>query len=422
MRDFKSIKDFYRVHPVDLSFLTNCSWRQFRFLLPSGRFWKLPQQVRNNNTFNKWILQKKPLDVYYSTSCWLAPENVGARSDIFSQNLFIYSDLVFDIDGKGHKEKYIEKARKESIKLIEYLDQNGFRLKYISFSGSKGFHVVCHNPVKDQITDPLAREENTKNVSAQISNKILAEGIKIDPRVTVDTRRILRVPGTINSKSGLSCRLTSRDEISNYNAKEIIKNTSRVNKVALKIPLGNDQTISLFRKILGLYRLRARSSPTPFYYASFLSNRVTSTKIYVPIIEFKKSNETKIINELYSIMKNYNLSDAFLFKGEPYFAIIPFAFQKRRIEKILKASNSSNLDSFKKYHQTFTRISSKVNMNYEEISKKPAFIKRVKCDFPPKIVSAPHQRFLFDSGICYKEFTHLIGSEDYIIRHSVIEN
>lgn len=422
MQGLNPLKEFYQINPVDLSFLTHCSWRQFRFVLFSGRFWKIPNQINETKVFNSWLQKIKPLDVYYSTSCWLNPVRVGAKSEIVSENLFLFSDLVFDLDGKNTKMKSIEDARKESIKLLDFIDDHNFMIKYIAFSGSKGFHIVCDDPIENSIESPLEREEKTKIYSKEITQEVLESGIKIDSRVTVDTRRIIRVPGTINSKSGYCCRILTRKEIENNPAKEIVKNTKYIDLSTLEIPRGNDWKKFFFRKILGLHRFRVRSNPSLYYYTSFLSNKVTGTKLFVPIIEFRKTNETKIQSELITIMGTYKLSDAFLFKGDNYFAILPFGLQKRRVDKILSKADSLNLAPFRKYHQTYTRISAKIDMKMKELADKPAFIKHLCLDLPEKPVSAAHLQFLQEYIKYSHEFKRLVGTEEYTLRHTIIEN
>jgi hypothetical protein len=347
---------------------------------------------------------------------------VGAKGEVLSENLFLFSDLAFDIDGKDYRRKSLEKARKETLKLIDFLKDHNIAVKYIAFSGSKGFHVVCKDPFNRSIEDPLEREEKTKEMKREIAQELLSQGIKIDSRVTVDSRRILRVPGTINSKSGYCCRILTNGEFREYQAKEIVKKTNHIDPSTLVIPRGNEQKITFLRKILGLHRFRVRSNPPLFYYASFLSNRVTATRLFVPIIEFRKINESKIIKELIIIMETYKLSDAFLFKGDLYFAILPFALQKRRVEKILTAANSLNLTSLKKYHQTFTRIGDKLEMNFRRYSTKPMFIRQITIVIPVKSVSASHQQFLINSGIEFRKFSRTVGLNEYIIRHTLIEN
>ncbi|MFX1250652.1 MAG: hypothetical protein ACFFCZ_03475 [Promethearchaeota archaeon] len=370
---------------------------------------------------NNWIIKRKPLDVYYSTSCWLAPHKVGAKSNIASQNLFLFSDLVFDIDENHFSVRNIEKARRETIRLCDIIKEDNITIKYISFSGSKGFHVVCNDPFEVSAESPLQREKETKEYKVAIAKKMLEKGIKIDPKVTVDTRRILRVPGTINSKSGFCCRILTEGELFTSTAREILKKTKNIDISALMIPSGDDKEFHSC-KIWGLNRFRARSNPPPYYYSTFLSNKVVSTDLFVPIIEFKKRSESKVIKQLTSIMEIYKLSDAFLFKGDNYFALLPFALQKRRVEKILSAANSANFSSFKKYHQTFTCISDKVDHNLKSFSDKPNFICHIVIDIPKKLVSASHQQFLLDASIISAKYHRIAGSEEYIVRHTLVEN
>lgn len=427
------VKEFYLNNLVDLSYLTDCKWRYFRFCLPNGRFFKLPYHIKDSRTLNKWILKRKPLDVYYSSSCWLSPYNVGAKSEVLSDNLFLFSDLVFDIDGKYFSNKHIENARKETIKLINYLEAKNIEIKYLAFSGSKGFHVICKEPIRNDVKfdSPLKREENAKLFRKEITKEIIDNNIRIDTRVTVDSRRIMRVPGTINSKSGYCCRIIQKKELYENNAKNIIKNTKRIdiNKLKRELRYNNSKTnirnkIYNIKDYIPFLNKFEDNHYSLFYFASFLSNRVDSTKLFVPIIESKKTTEKSVSKQIETILDTYNLSEAFLFKGDNFFVIIPFALQKRRVEKILKAADSENYTSFLKYHQTFTRISEKLDLKLNTVLHKPYFIKKIKNnnENSNKLVSASHQHFLIDKGIEFDKYQRITRSKAYIIRHTVIEN
>ena len=43
---------------------------------------------------------------------------------------------------------------------------------------------------------------------------VLLAGFKVDPRITSDTRRIIRLPGTIHGKTGLLCHRISLERLS----------------------------------------------------------------------------------------------------------------------------------------------------------------------------------------------------------------
>ena len=198
------LEAFYAAHPPSMDAIQKPQWRQFRFALSDGRFFKVPDVIRTPADLQNWLIQKKPADVYYTVGRFLRPERLGPRSGIVSDNLFLGADLVFDIDHPPFCPENIDHARKDALRLIQWLDQACFSIRYVAFSGSKGFHVVCADPFDYPESSPLDREKSARLKRKIIADRVLDEGIPIDAKVTVDTRRILRVPGTINSKSILS--------------------------------------------------------------------------------------------------------------------------------------------------------------------------------------------------------------------------
>ena len=59
-----------------------------------------------------WLIRYRPYDVYYSTSCWLVPENLGRRERTpVSDNIFLSSDIVFDIDRPPFSFSTLDQAR-----------------------------------------------------------------------------------------------------------------------------------------------------------------------------------------------------------------------------------------------------------------------------------------------------------------------
>ena len=118
------IRKYYREARVDLGCISDLSFRHFRFMLKNGRFQKINDRIRNEEILRKWLLVYSPLDVYYSTSCFLKPEILGRRElTPLSANLFLSSDIVFDIDRSPFSKRNLEKARKEALKLIDYFER-----------------------------------------------------------------------------------------------------------------------------------------------------------------------------------------------------------------------------------------------------------------------------------------------------------
>ena len=143
------------------------------------------------------------------------PENLGRRERTpLSDNIFLSSDIVFDIDRSPFSAANLELARQDTLRLLAFCDDNQLAVKYIAFSGSKGFHVICADPRRYDDPSPLVREDMAKAARREIIARVLAEGIAIDTKITADTRRIIRVPGTINSKTGYVCTVLSRDQLS----------------------------------------------------------------------------------------------------------------------------------------------------------------------------------------------------------------
>jgi len=414
------IGEFYSQNAPNLEMINNPNWRQFRFALFNRRFFKVPDSIKNEKDLQKWLVSKKPMDVYYSVSKFLSPHLIGPKGEKISENLFLGSDLVFDIDFEPFCIRNLEKARRETIKLLSFIKEKNFEILYIAFSGAKGFHLVCKDPYKYDFDNPIERENKAKEYRRKLVDEILEKEIKIDPKVTVDTRRILRLPGTINSKTGLECILLDEKQLEKR-AIEIIKNSRRVDINASKIRKEMTDQFHWIRKILGLHRKEVRSN-SPYFYSSFLSSEVTNTKLHVPIVSFRTRNEIKAVKKLNELQETYNLSDFFLFRGDKLFAIGINALQRNRVEKILKKAESTNTHFFNKYKKAFTRIAPKVDEKMREFEKAPEFIRKVQSSNSQKPVSKTHLNFLNSCQIAAKKYQKQIGGEEFILSHSLIEN
>ena len=56
----------------------------------------------------------------------------------------------------------------------------------------------------------------SRQMKKRLIKRIRKEGILLDYEVTVDPRRIIRLPGTIHGKRGRVCRIISRDELHDF--------------------------------------------------------------------------------------------------------------------------------------------------------------------------------------------------------------
>ncbi|HSA38600.1 MAG TPA: hypothetical protein P5013_06900 [Methanoregula sp.] len=418
---------FYQHHLPDLSAITDLSHRHFRILLPKGTFLKLQHRIRSEEELRRWLVRYRPSDVYYSTSCWLVPENLGRRERTpLSDNIFLSSDIVFDIDRSPFSTENLELAREETIRLLNFCDDNHLPVKYIAFSGSKGFHVICEDSHHYTDTNPLRREDMAKAARKEIIAGLQSEGIVTDSKITTDTRRIIRVPGTINSKTGYVCMILTREQLAEP-VSAILKYILRVTIGTPLIPAWGDDCPFGIRSLFRLcHRFGVRSKPAPrFSYATFLLSSVPGTPLQVPLFTFPPCDRIERIESLLTTLQNqYRLSDIYLYRSDNGISAICLrTFPLRRIEKIIRASGSTNYRTIVKYKQLFFRIGSVRNGNQELISGPPEFLKTLVASEANNthFVSMPHYLFLKDFVPGLRDYPRMHGKGNVILTHTVNE-
>ncbi|NHJ86971.1 MAG: hypothetical protein FK734_16025 [Asgard group archaeon] len=228
------LSQFYQ--HTDLWLPPNSTQRQFRFFVTGfnkkTRVLKIQDRINSIQKLRELLVRYTPSDVYYTTSCWLDPQNLGPRSFKkkskpgyeLASNVFLYSELYFDIDAPGN----FSLAKKEVKRLVGFLKQEyGFKEIAIIFSGGKGFHVYVYDFylrdfVDEIFADPRMREGQTQDAKLEIVNKIIhQENILIDAPITLDTRRIIRLPYTIHSGSKCLCEFVDYSEIDEFKPKSL---------------------------------------------------------------------------------------------------------------------------------------------------------------------------------------------------------
>lgn len=129
----------------------------------------------------------------------------------------VFTNIVtFDIDSKD-----LEVSRDNTIRLIQYLEQQGLFDSYsskIAFSGSKGFHVQIN-------TDHKFIPSELKSMCMYIAKQIKfnnTAGFKIDPQV-YNINRIFRIANTPHEKTGLfKVEMLSQDLL-NFSMTDILE-------------------------------------------------------------------------------------------------------------------------------------------------------------------------------------------------------
>ena len=207
--DQESLRKYYLSNDIDFSWMEKPSQHQFRWRDISGRWMSSSRRIRDHETLLKAIKNQNPTDIYFSTSSWLNPIELPRLSDKDSPKPVLIDHLiVFDIDIPPFSIKNIEIARKIAVGLHLWISQNyDFELKNISFSGSKGFHLMYKDNDRSlfSIENLIEREKAVRENRENIVERVLSNGFEIDKKVTQDTRRIIRMPGTVHGKTGWKC-------------------------------------------------------------------------------------------------------------------------------------------------------------------------------------------------------------------------
>jgi hypothetical protein len=355
------------------------------------------------------------------------PENLGRRERTpVSDNIILSSDIVFDIDRSPFSPENLELARQDTLRLLAFCDENQLAVKYSAFSGSKGFHVVCADDRRYHDPSPFVREDRAKAARKEIRDRVLAEGIAIDTKITADTRRIIRVPGTINSKTGYVCTVLSRQQLEEP-VSAILKYIPRVNAGTPTIPArGDDCPLRGSRSISRLcHRFGVRSEPAPrFSFSTFLVSSVPGTSLQVPLFTYPPQSRIEWVGaRLAAVQEQYGLSDIYLYRsGTGISAICLRTFPIRRLEKIIRASGSANYGTLVKYKQLFFRVGT-VRDEYRLIAGQPVLEKILPApeENNARFISMPHYHFLKDAIPLIRTYPRMHGKGDVILTHTINE-
>jgi len=423
------IRCYYKFCPIDLAVVPKVNFRHFRFRLPDGSFYKVERKIRALSDLREHLARKAPTDVYYSTACWLNPHLLGSRveKDVL-KNVMISCDLAFDIDVSGEI-KTLKDAKRQTMALIDFLESRRIKVRYSAFSGCKGFHVVCDDPWNNEITEenPMKRELEAVQRRKRVVKEAKDENLLFDEKVTVDTRRIIRLPGTINSKTGFVCTVLEKKELQS-SIERILKLVQQHGIITPRIPKRREMTRDfIVAKFLGrLGRLGVRPAPKRgLCYSTFITSNVPGTLLKIPVLEFgdwKKMEEVVDVAE--KVQCQYGLGDLLVFSdGNKFDAFSLKAVSRRRLEKILFAAGSMNLNACRKYGCTYTRVGKSIGLDGKIACKEPELVGVLESDLKGQ-ASKAHFEFFSSLGIKIRgERLNFCGAgkEKLELVHAIIE-
>lgn len=211
------LNEWYASNVPDLDWIDKSSRHQFRWRTIEGRWITSHRRISDAKRFNKVFKKKSPTDLYIGTSAWLDPIGLPRLSQTdLPAPILIDHLIVFDIDFRPFCYRRLEEARKVTDSLVSWLELNeNLELVYISYSGSKGFHVILKDVERTAfaIEEPREREKNVRENRKDLLQRVLDAGFPVDKTVTADTRRIIRLPGSLHGSTGWACTRISRDKL-----------------------------------------------------------------------------------------------------------------------------------------------------------------------------------------------------------------
>ena len=194
---------------LDLAWLDHPSRHHVRWRQTGGRWVMAKRRFSGGETLARHLSKQPPADLYVSTSAWLDPVNLpGLRDETRPAPVLLDHLVVFDLDLGPFSMKRLETVRKRTSDLIAWLDEHtNLVLLHVTFSGAKGFHVVLRDPDRTpfELPEPREREQAVREHRQRLLERVLAEGHAVDPTVTADTRRIIRVPGSLHGRTRWAC-------------------------------------------------------------------------------------------------------------------------------------------------------------------------------------------------------------------------
>jgi len=213
----KELLAHYAQNPIDFTWIPSPNQHSYRWRTTEGRWVTARRRIRNHQTLVKAMGNDVVSDLYVSTSRWLDPIDLPRLRDKERPHPILLDHLiVFDIDVAPLSQKNLEKARTIAIGLHDYL-RNDPSMEFLScsFSGSKGFHLFYLDLDRDKfaIEDPKVREETVRDSRKQLLTRVLEKGFSVDERVTADTRRIIRLPGSIHGTTGYQCTVITLEQL-----------------------------------------------------------------------------------------------------------------------------------------------------------------------------------------------------------------
>ena len=423
MEDF-DFNQYYQNHQVDISWLEKPSQHEFRWRCFDGSWRKSKRRVSSIETFRKSINRDNPTDIYFSTSSWLDPVNLPRLSDETRPHPILLNHLiVFDIDFTPLSLENLEQARITTLKLHNWIEKNyAYELLGISFSGSKGFHLFYNDLDRTlfSIENAKDRENAVKAERNKLLQEVLLAGFKVDPRITADTRRIIRLPGSIHGKTGLLCHRISLETLSNSVDLWIDQVPNFYPE--LNIPKTAKTQVNKNKKPMEKQFSNEQKQTTGHSYMIEVSNHLPGTKDRSALIfwtPYSWGTGTECFNRLNTLIEMEKLGYCAIFSdGERILFICPESITRAKVIKILTQIGLEKLANTLEIRGHYWVRISGVMEDDGIWHNEPKFISIINDKYSQATYSKSHLTLLTKLGVAIDKSQHqnLSGNSEPSIR------
>jgi len=419
----EDISSYYSSNQIDLSWLKKSSQHQFRWKTIEGLWVTSDKRISSSEKLLQLFSNSIPTDVYVSTSSWLNPVNLPRIKETKKPSPILLDHfVVFDIDIRPFCLVRLEEARKATLHLKNWLiDNTDIEIKHITFSGSKGFHIIAEDPDRKSFSEPnpRLREHKVRSQRKQLLDRVIEAGHPVDNVVTADTRRIIRLPGTVHSKTGWVCTIMDEKWIK-MPVKEWINNIPRLES-ALKIP---KRPPIRFPKLsmpqLNFKLANSKFESAPQYTTLELSSNVSGTKdrsAFVSWLPRKWGDIRMSVEKSQEIFSQLKLGPvAYFHDNERVLAIIPRAIPKDFLLSKISLKDFKNfVYETRHMDHSWTRISGRLVGDTWESEIEPISV--LGYDYSENCLhpwSAPHLEICSRLGLPIREHQGDISGSDNV--------
>ncbi len=181
------ISDYYVLNPLYEP--PRIEYRDFAFV-KNGRFFR-HRAFWNIRDLRMFLVSCAPEEVFFSAAYYQHPGIVPMDE---KKKYRVGADLIFDIDCDMLLTRTVEEAYFHALKLVDIMRYvYGFQEVLLAFSGRRGYHV--HIQDFDAIRlDCEARRDIVDDLTANPDSSYF---VPIDPVVTGDMSRVIRLPGSL---------------------------------------------------------------------------------------------------------------------------------------------------------------------------------------------------------------------------------